>query len=235
MQTVTPRQLAILRFIRDFRSRHGYSPTMQEIGDHLSLTKVTVFEHVGAVAKKGLLLRGAKHSARSLRVSPDFRFPDERPTRIPLVGRIAAGAPIEAVEDRESLDLEEVFSRPGQTFVLRVSGDSMIEEHICDGDYVICERRDEARDGETVVALLQDGEATLTTFYREKSRFRRQRANRCRQGRYPGGCSRCRPKDVGPHEPDGPGLTDRNQVGESRITSQVKTTPPVVCTTGGYL
>lgn len=177
MQTVTPRQLEILRFIRDFRSRHGYSPTMQEIGDHLDLTKVTVFEHVGAVARKGLLLRGAKHKARSLQVSPDFEFPDERPTRIPLVGRIAAGAPIEAVEDRQTLDLEEIFSRPGPTFVLRVEGDSMIDEHICDGDYVICERRQEARNGETVVALLQNDEATLKKFYREKGRIRLQPGN----------------------------------------------------------
>ena len=177
MQTVTPRQLEILRFIRDFRRRHGYSPTMQEIGDYLDLTKVTVFEHVGAVEKKGLLIRGAKHKARSLRVSPEFVFPDERPTLIPLVGRIAAGSPIEAVEDREALDLEEIFDRPVETFVLRVDGDSMIDEHICDGDYVICERRSDPRNGETVVALLGDGEATLKKFYREKGRIRLQPAN----------------------------------------------------------
>jgi len=177
METVTPRQLEILLFIRDFRSHNGYSPTMQEIGDHLHLTKVTVFEHVGALERKGLLLRGAKHKARSLQVSPDFEFPDEKPTRIPLVGRIAAGMPIEAVEDRLTLDLEEVFERPGETFVLRVTGDSMIDEHICDGDLVVCERRSDARNGETVVALLQDGEATLKTFYREKGRIRLQPAN----------------------------------------------------------
>ena len=177
MQTPTPRQLEILRFIRDYRNRHGYSPTMQEIGDHLRLTKVTVFEHVGALERKGLLLRGAKHKARSLQVSPSFEFADERPTRIPLVGRIAAGLPIEAIEDRQALDLEELFDRPGETFVLQVSGDSMVDEHICDGDLVVCERRKEARDGETVVALLQDGEATLKKFYREKGRVRLQAAN----------------------------------------------------------
>jgi len=177
METVTPRQLEILRFIRDFRKRHGYSPTMQEIGQHLSLTKVTVFEHIEAVEKKGLLLRGAKHKARSLRVSPEFQFPDERPTKIPLVGTIAAGAPIEAIEDREALDLEELFDSTRETFVLRVDGDSMVDEHICDGDYVICERRGEARNGETVVALLADGEATLKKYYREDGRVRLQPAN----------------------------------------------------------
>lgn len=177
MQTVTPRQLEILQFIRDFRKRHGYSPTMKEIGQHLGLTKVTVFEHVEAVEKKGLLIRGAKHKARSLQVCPDFKFPDDRPTLIPLAGRIAAGSPIEAVEDRQTLDLEELFDRRAQTFALRVTGDSMIDEHICDGDYVLCERRSEARDGETVVALLADGEATLKKLYREDGRIRLQPAN----------------------------------------------------------
>jgi repressor LexA len=177
MQTVTPRQLEILRYIRRSRDRHGYSPTMQEIGDHLGLTKVTVFEHVGALERKGLLLRGAKYSARSLQVSPEFEFPEEKPTRLPLVGRIAAGSPIEAIEDRETLDLEALFRRRGDVFVLRVTGDSMIDEHIRDGDYVVCERRSQPRNGETVVALLEDGEATLKRFYREKKRIRLQPAN----------------------------------------------------------
>ncbi len=177
MQTVTPRQLEILRFIRNFRLGNGYSPTMQEIGDHLHLTKVTVFEHVGALEKKELLLRGPKHRARSLQVSEDFPFPDERASRIPLVGRIAAGAPIEAIEDTQTLDLENLFAAAGETFVLQVAGDSMIEDQIRDGDYVICQRRNTARDGETVVALLENGEATLKRIYREKDRIRLQPAN----------------------------------------------------------
>ncbi len=150
---------------------------MQEIGDHLQLTKVTVFEHIGALEKKGLLLRGAKHKARSLQVSPKFEFPDESPLRLELKGRIAAGRPIEAVEDREVLDLEELFNRPGDTFVLRVAGESMIDEHIRDGDYVICQGRTSVRNGETVVALLDTGEATLKKFYREAGRIRLQPAN----------------------------------------------------------
>ena len=177
METVTPRQLEILRLIRDFRASHGYSPTMQEIGDHLHLTKVTVFEHVGALERKKLLLRGAKHKARSLQVCREYQFSDEGPAKMPLVGRIAAGAPIEAIEDRQTLDLTELFDRPGDRFVLRVAGDSMIDEHICDGDYVICQRTDQARNGETVVALLPDGDATLKKFYREKGRIRLQPAN----------------------------------------------------------
>ena len=121
MLNLTPRQMEILRFIRTYRDRFGYSPTMQEIGDHLHLTKVTVFEHVGALERKGALTRGAKHKARSLQVAADFEFPEDKPTRLPLVGRIAAGLPIEAIEDAETLDLEEVFEGPGDRFVLRVN------------------------------------------------------------------------------------------------------------------
>jgi len=179
MKPVTPRQLEIFQFVRDFRAAHGYSPTMQEIGDHFRLTKVTVFDHVRALERKGLLRRGEKHHARSLQLTREAmaELPGQKPTRLPLAGRIVAGLPIEAVEDRQALELDELFSSRGETFVLEVSGDSMIEEQIRDGDYVICERRNTARNGQTVVALLPDGEATLKKFYREKGRIRLQPAN----------------------------------------------------------
>jgi repressor LexA len=179
---LTPKQLHILKRIRDLRLAHGYSPTMQELADELSVSKVTVFEHVEALIKKGALLRQA-NKARSLEVNPDIDLPDEqRPTKLPLVGTIAAGLPIDAVEDRQFLDLEEVFSPAakrgaGERFVLKVKGESMIEEQIRDGDYVVCERRSTARSGDTVVALLPDGEATLKKFYRERGRIRLQPAN----------------------------------------------------------
>jgi repressor LexA len=178
MQTLTPRQMDILRFLRDDRARHGYSPTMQETGDYLHLSKVTVFEHVGALEKKGLLRRQGKHKARSLQITREVEFPDEsRPTQIPLVGTIAAGHPLDAVQDTESVDLEEMFSRPRETFCLRVNGESMIDEQIRDGDYVVCEKREDARDGETVVALLEGGEATLKKLFRDRGRIRLQPAN----------------------------------------------------------
>lgn len=180
MEPVTPRQMEILRFIRDFREKLGYSPTMQEIGDHLDLSKVTVFEHVGALAEKKLLRRGDKHKARSLQLSNKVEFPEDRSTLLPLVGRIAAGYPIEAIEDQETLDIESLFATPGRgknTFVLQVTGDSMIDDHICDGDYVICQKRNTARNGETVVALLENGEATLKKLYRENGQIRLQPAN----------------------------------------------------------
>ena len=174
--SLTPKQLRVLTYIRDYTSAHGYAPTMQELADEFRVSKVTVFEHIAALQKKGLLRR-ARHKARSLQLSGDYSFPDERATRLPLVGTIAAGRPIEAVEDRESLDLEELFVSPHKTFVLRVRGDSMVEDNICDGDYVVCEQRETARDGETVVALLDEGEATLKRYYREPDGIRLQPAN----------------------------------------------------------
>lgn len=116
-----------------------------------------------------------------MELSPDIELPDEaRHTRLPLVGTIAAGLPIEAVEEREHLDLEELFASPGKSndmFVLRVRGDSMIDEQIREGDYVVVLRSATAHNGQTVVALLEESEATLKKFYRDKGRIRLQPAN----------------------------------------------------------
>lgn len=149
---------------------------MQELADVLDVSKVTVFEHVGALEKKGLL-RHARHRARSLELTSRVEFPDEAGTHLRLVGHIAAGLPIEAIENEETVDLGEVFHTPRGAFVLKVRGDSMIDEQIRDGDLVVVERREVARDGETVVALLEDGEATLKKYYRERNRIRLQPAN----------------------------------------------------------
>jgi repressor LexA len=173
---LTPKQLRVLTFIRDYTHAHGYAPTMQELGDEFGVSKVTVFEHVAALQKKGYLRR-SKHKARSLRLKGDIAFADERPTRLPLVGSIAAGLPIEAIEDREVLDLEEMFVSPHGNFVLRVRGDSMIGDSIADGDYVICEKRDTVRNGETVVALIDGEEATLKRFHRTSRGIRLEAAN----------------------------------------------------------
>jgi len=173
---LTPRQLEILTRIRDYQRSNGYSPTMQELADAMDISKVTVFEHVDALVAKGMLRRLA-HKARSLELTSEVRLPDDRATVLPLLGRIAAGMPIEAIEDPQVVDLEELFVSEGDTFVLRVSGDSMIEEHIREGDLVILRRSSTARNGETVVALLDNGEATLKKFYRERGRVRLQPAN----------------------------------------------------------
>jgi repressor LexA len=120
-----------------------------------------------------------------LEIVSDERLPDEdRSTKLPLLGNIAAGSPIEAVENREEVDLEQMFHAKNGVYVLRVRGDSMIEDHLCDGDYVVIERRENARNGEQVVALLDTGEATLKRFYKESgNRVRLQPANKSMEPR----------------------------------------------------
>jgi len=173
---LTPRQIEILTLVRDGRHRDGYSPTLQEIADELGITKITVFEHVEALLKKGLLTRRSNR-ARSLELTSAASLPDERPTLLPLVGRIAAGMPIEAIESDETVDLEEIFSSRYPVGVLTVTGDSMIDEHIREGDLVVYEKRSNPRNGATVVALIGGEEATLKKFYKEKNRIRLQPAN----------------------------------------------------------
>jgi repressor LexA len=178
---LTPKQLRILQLIRDARIRKGYSPTMQELADQIGVSKVTVFEHVEALIKKGALVR-EPNKARSLSIADGVVVPDEgRPLRFPLVGKIAAGNPIERVADQEEVDLAEILSgpqtRPDSTFALKVEGDSMRDEGILDGDYVLIERTQVASNGDRVVALLPDGSTTLKTFFKEDDHIRLQPAN----------------------------------------------------------
>ena len=178
---LTPKQLRILKLIRDSRVRRGYSPTMQELADEIGVSKVTVFEHVEALIKKGALVR-ERNKARSLSIAEGIAVPDEdRPLRLPLVGKIAAGYPIEKVANDEELDLSEVLSTGDDTgessFALCVDGDSMRDEGILDGDYILLERAQVARNGDRVVALLEDGSTTLKTFFKEEDHIRLQPAN----------------------------------------------------------
>jgi repressor LexA len=179
---LTPRQLHIVQLIRDSRLARGYSPTIQELADEIGVAKVTVHEHVGALVKKGVLQR-EPNKARSLSLAEGVPLPNEdNGLRFPLVGRIAAGAPLEQYEQSDTLDLEAVFGpRVGEvasTFALQVTGDSMQDEGILDGDYVIVRRASTARAGERVVALLPNGETTLKSFFREPDgRIRLQPAN----------------------------------------------------------
>ena len=179
---LTPKQLKILQLIRGHRITHGYSPTMQELADEIGVSKVTVFEHVEALIKKGALRR-EPNKARSLSLREKTIVPDEmQPLQFPLVGRIVAGQPIERVQQSDHINLEDLFGpRIGQragTFALQVEGDSMRDEGILDGDYIIVERRETARNGERVVALLTaTGETTLKTFFRDGRRIRLQPAN----------------------------------------------------------
>ena len=174
---LTPRQLDVIVAVRNYRHLNGYAPTMQELADQLGTSKVTIFEHVGALEKKRVIKRD-KHKARSLEIIADVLPDEERPTKLPMLGTIAAGSPILAIENREEVDLETLFHSKNGVYVLRVRGDSMIDDHLCDGDYVVIERRENAKNGEQVVALLDSGEATLKRFYKESgNRIRLQPAN----------------------------------------------------------
>ena len=172
---LTRRQRQIYDFIREFVGAEGYSPSLEEIGAHFGLSSVaTVHKHVQHLVEKGYL-RKAWNRSRS--VEPVERNAGAG-VEIPLLGVVAAGAPIESPEVPESLCVpQELLGRREESFALRVRGDSMIEEHIQDGDYVVLERRSEARNGETVVALVR-GEATLKKFYRRGSRVILEPANR---------------------------------------------------------
>ena len=177
---LTPKQLRILQLIRDSRVRRGYSPTMQELADEIGVSKVTVFEHVEALIKQGALIREA-NKARSLSISEGIAVPDEsRPMKYPLVGKIAAGYPIEKVADADEIDLIEFLGTvddSGSTFALIVDGESMRDEGILDGDLILLKRAQVAADGDRVVALLEDGSTTLKTFFKEADHIRLQPAN----------------------------------------------------------
>ncbi|MEB3328107.1 MAG: transcriptional repressor LexA [Candidatus Sericytochromatia bacterium] len=168
----------IVRHVRE----NGYAPSIREICAALGLRSTsTVHYHLTALARRGIIQwEGGKNRAIKLLAGLPGEAPEARlvPKGLPIVGRIAAGRPIEAIaEADEYLDLDACFNGP-ELFVLRVKGDSMIEDHIADGDYVIIKRQETARDGEIVVALLDDGEATLKRLYREPGgRFRLQPAN----------------------------------------------------------
>lgn len=186
---ITPRQLQILHAIATFADRYCYSPTIAELACRLNISRSTVFEQIGELRRKGLLCESPL-KARSLKPTPkalkllrhstaNRRQQDLSQTqKIPLLGRVAAGKPIDAVENRETVSLPNCFGCGDDVFALQVSGDSMIEEGIADGDYVICKKADTARNGQIVVALTQNENTTLKKFYREDTHVRLQPSNK---------------------------------------------------------
>jgi repressor LexA len=170
---LTRKQKLVLDFIARFVETHGYSPSYQEIADGLELASLaTVHKHIQALETKHYLKRGFNQS-RSIDLAPKY-FQEERKRQegglaafeIPLMGRIAAGTPVEAIAGRDSLNLGEFLSDEN-LYALEVRGQSMIEDHICDGDIVLVERGARVTDGDIVVALVGGEETTLKRFYRE--------------------------------------------------------------------
>lgn len=179
---LTKRQKQVLDYLVTFLNKRGYSPSFEEIAHGLKLTSLaTVHKHLSTLEKKGYVRRGYNQS-RSIEVTQlpkpvRTQVIERHSASLPLVGRIAAGAPLEALEDRETISLSD-FSRGPSTFVLQVKGDSMHEDHILDGDYVVVEQTQVANQGEIVVALIANEEATLKRYYREGAgKIRLQPAN----------------------------------------------------------
>jgi repressor LexA len=167
---LTKRQKQVLDFIATFVDENGYCPSFEEIARGLQLASLaTVHKHISVLETKSYLKRGFNQS-RSLELTPKYVHEQRRTkpavTEIPMLGRIAAGAPIESVEQRGTLDLAD-FAKDGNTYALEVRGNSMIDDHICDGDLILLERVSQARDGDIVVALVKGSETTLKRFYRE--------------------------------------------------------------------
>ncbi len=167
---LTARQREVLDFVRNFAAQYGYPPTVREIGAHFGFVPRSVFDHLEALEKKGYLRRRREKTAGGRRSSKsrsleilDARGAPARPrgVEVPILGRVAAGEPLLAVQNIEgSLWLSPEFVNGGETFLLRVQGDSMVEAHILPGDYALVRRQPTAEHGEIVVALLND-EATV--------------------------------------------------------------------------
>jgi repressor LexA len=172
---ITRRQKEVMDFLSAFTQKNGYSPSYEEIAGGLGVNSLaTVHKHVTNLQNKGLLQR-AHNRSRSIDVLP-VRTGRKSSERVPLMGRIAAGRPVEAIESAESISLGEIIGNR-EVFALEVRGDSMRDEHIVSGDYVLVERTQTAREGEIVVALIDNSEATLKRFYREGNVIRLQPSN----------------------------------------------------------
>ncbi len=172
---VTRRQKEVLDFINGFVQRNGYSPSFEEIARGLSLKSLaTVHKHITNLQQKGLLQRSHNRS-RSIDVLP-AKNKSRSADRLPLLGKIAAGMPVEALETSESISLGDIVGNR-EVFALQVRGDSMRDEHIVDGDYVLVESTRTAREGEIIVALVKGSETTLKRYYIEGTTVRLQPSN----------------------------------------------------------
>ena len=179
---ITKRQRQVYDFIHGFVQKNGYSPSFEEIGNGMGLSSLaTVHKHISNLEKKGLIKRDYNRS-RSIDVLPVRglfkRQVQKAPSELalPLLGRIAAGQPIEAIETPETISLGDI-TRSKDVFVLQVKGESMKDEHIVDGDYVLVEKTNTSRDGEIIVALVDGTDATLKRLYREGVNIRLQPYN----------------------------------------------------------
>jgi repressor LexA len=172
---LTKRQREILDYLNDFIQQHGYAPSLEEIGRRFGLSSLaTVHKHLTNLQEKGFIKR-AWNRSRSVELMPTRT--GGRAVELPMLGYVAAGVPIEAVAGTETIAVPEDLVGRRDTYVLRVRGDSMIDEQIRDGDFVVVEDRRTADNGEMVIALLGGAEVTMKKFYRDANRIRLQPAN----------------------------------------------------------
>jgi repressor LexA len=164
--TLTKRQNEILAYLRGHIAEHGYAPSFEEIAEQFTFASLaTVHEHLTNLERKGYIRRQYNES-RSIEVLPPRGT--AKATEIPLLGKVAAGLPIESLMHDETIAVpDEILPRRGPNYALKVAGNSMIDEHIIDGDYVVVHGREEAQNGEMVIALVNGSEATVKKFYRE--------------------------------------------------------------------
>jgi len=175
MLPLTKRQREILDYLNEFIQNHGYAPSLEEIGRRFNLSSLaTVHKHLSNLQEKGFIRR-AWNRSRSVELVPTRG--GGRAVELPLLGFVAAGSPIEAVAGNETIAVPETLAGKRDSYVLRVKGDSMIDEQIRDGDFVIVEDRKTADNGEMVIALVSGTDVTLKKFYRENGRVRLQPAN----------------------------------------------------------
>mgnify|MGYP005839015741 CR=1 FL=1 len=175
MITLTSKQNAILNFIKEYVSKHGYAPSYREIAHRFKLKSIaTVHKHMKALISKEKIKKkyNAKRSIEFIEVPYNYGI-----IELPMLGFIAAGKPIEAIQIEETIQLPENIFNGKEGYVLKVKGDSMIEEHIQDGDFVIVEKRNYANNGEMVVALINDSEVTLKRLFYEGNKVKLQPAN----------------------------------------------------------
>jgi repressor LexA len=182
--TLTTRQMAVFEFIRDKILQRGYGPTVREIGEHFQISSPNgVMCHLRALEKKGLLHRVRKQDraiARAIELAPEILAESKG---LPLVGNVAAGMTTLAWEQADRVDFADMFNKKNM-FVLKVTGDSMIDAHISDGDFVVCKKQKTAQSGQMVVAQTPEGEATLKYWHPEAHRIRLQPANSSMQPIY---------------------------------------------------
>lgn len=174
MNPLTKRQAQILEFVTRYIEQHNYAPSYREIGQHFGLSSTaTIAEHIESLKAKGYLVH-EENLARSIQPTTVQSEPDT--VTVPLLGLVAAGKPIEAITTNESIDIPRDMMG-NNVFALRVKGESMIEDGILSGDYIIVEQAKTAKNGDIVVALIDQDTVTLKRFYREKDRIRLQPAN----------------------------------------------------------